>query len=476
MKRKEYPARLPNIAFLYRQGKAKTMTTLIHVTSWCRFAFFACLMSLAPALWAQGFEPLDYARHDAWLALPGKASVASRVPADSGFTSLQDVARADVFYIHPTTSVSRKDVLNAPIDDPEVVKMDAIMLMMQATPFNGVARVYAPRYRQTALHVYSLSEQEQQEPSNRAYMDVKAAFEFYVRNHNHGRPFFLVGHSQGANHAQRLLSEVIQAHPIQQRMVAAYIPGIPLPRSVFRDDLRRIPPCHRPAQIGCAAVWGTFGQDGGDDLLEWSDVVHWDAGSQRWTSRRGARMENINPVSWSKRRPRTPAAAHRGGTPFGKTGDSFFTKPVAGMVSVSDERGYAFVAPLLPKALYDDGGMFGGENYHVFDISLFWVDVRENARLRLNAFLRQRDNVQAPLIGATAALTVRQGEPVRWRVRTAAAARRFEADGLPDGLVMDQRTGVISGVAHVPGVHAVVLRASNAHGEDTADLALTVEH
>lgn len=426
------------------------------------------------ALHAQEWAPLDYARHDAWLALPGKASVASREPAGSGFSNLQDVARADVFYIHPTTSVSRKDVLNAPIDDPEVIKMDAIMLMTQATPFNGVARVYAPRYRQAALHVYFLSEDEQQGPSNRAYADVKAAFEFYVKNHNHGRPFFLVGHSQGANHAQRLLSEVIQGYPIQERMVAAYIPGIPLPRSVFRDDLRQIPPCHRPAQIGCAAVWGTFGLGGGDDLLEWSDVVHWDAASQRWTARRGAEMENINPVSWSKRRPRTSAAEHRGATPFGKTQATFFTQPIAGLVSVSDERGYAFVSPLLPKALFDDGGLFGGENDHVFDISLFWVDIRENARLRLNAFLRQRDDVQAPLIGPTAALTIQRDQPVHWRVRTATSASRFWADGLPQGLRLNERSGVIEGKAHAPGTYAVRLHARNAQGADVADLSLTV--
>ncbi|MGB7421581.1 MAG: DUF3089 domain-containing protein [Comamonas sp.] len=450
------------------------MPALIHVSFWrralCAFLGAFCLT----ALQAQEAAPLDYSRADAWLARPGQMSVASRVPAGSGFSDLQDSARADVFYIHPTTSVSRKDVLNAAIDDPAVVKMDAIMLMTQATPFNGVARVYAPRYRQTALHVYFLSEDEQQGPSNRAYADVKAAFEYYVRHDNQGRPFFLVGHSQGANHAQRLLSEVIQGHPIQDRLVAAYIPGIPLPESVFRDDLRRIPPCHQPAQTGCAAVWGTFGLNGGDDLLEWSDVVHWDATSQRWTSRRGAAMENINPVSWSKRRPRTPTLAHRGGTPFGTTSATFFTNPVSHLVSVSDERGYAFVSPLLRKAQFTDGGMFGGENYHVFDISLFWVDLRENARLRLASFLRQQDGVGAPLIGPTAELTVRRGQKMNWRVRTAAPATHLVASGLPQGLSVDARTGVIHGTAQAPGVYAVVLRAENAEGADTADLALTV--
>lgn len=450
------------------------MTALIQVSFWRRVVSWCLGLLACAALQTQGAEPMDYAQADAWLALPGKMSVASRLPTGSGFADLQDVARADVFYIHPTTSVSRKDVLNTPIDDPEVLRMDAVMLMTQATPFNGVARVYAPRYRQAALHTYFLSEDEQQVSSNLAYADVKAAFEYYVAHHNRGRPFFLIGHSQGANHAQRLLSEVIQGQPIQHRMVAAYLPGIPLPQSVFRDDLRQIPPCHRPAQTGCAAVWGTFGLGGGDDLLQWSDVVHWDAARQRWASRRGAAMENINPVSWSKQHPRTPAKAHRGGTPFGKGMTTFYANPLPQLVSVSDEHGYAFVSPFLPKALFDDMGIFGGENYHVFDISLFWLDLRENARLRLNAFLQRHDGLQAPFIGPAAALQVQRGKPVHWRVRTSAPAARFAAHGLPAGLAIHARTGVISGAAHAPGVYAVVLQTENAEGADTADLALTV--
>lgn len=413
----------------------------------------------------------DYAQAQSWLARPGQPSAAGLTPKGGGFTDLQAQARADVFYIHPTTGM-RKDMLNVPVDDPEAAKLGGLMLMAQASPFNGIARVYAPHYRQTALPVYEKSVDEQQAPMNLAYADVRRAFEHYAAHDNQGRPFFLVGHSQGANHAQRLLSELVQGTPLQQRLVAAYLPGIPLPRAVFDDDLRRIRPCNAPAQTGCAAVWGVFGKGQGNDLADWEQVTHWNARQQRWIPATGQPLVNINPVSWSKKERQTAARAHRGAVPFGAA-STHFTQPRAQLVSVLDDGRYALVEPLLPAELFNDGGVFGGTNYHVFDISLFWLDLRENARRRLNAFLQQEDKLRAPLLAPVAALTVRAHEPVRWQVRAAHRPTHYSATNLPPGLALDAKTGLISGTAPAPGTYAVLLHTRNAHGEDTADLALS---
>lgn len=432
-----------------------------------------CCLALALHAGMAAAQAIDYAQPGNWLARPGQPSAADLTPRGSGLSNLQATARADVFYIHPTTGM-RKDVVNVPIDDPEAMAIGTQMLMAQATAFNGVARVYAPRYRQTALHVYEQAVSAQQAPMNFAYADVRRAFEHYAEHDNQGRPFFLVGHSQGANHAQRLLSEVIQGTPLQDRLVAAYLPGIPLPRTVFQEDLRRIPPCTWPAQTGCAAVWGVFGAGKGNDFAEWEQTVHWNARQQRWAPATGQALVNVNPVSWSKKRPNTAAHAHRGAVPFGVEA-THFSQPRARLVRVHDDGHYARVAPPLPAELFDDGGVFGGSNYHVFDIGLFWLDLRENARRRLNAYARRHGRTGAPLLAPRATLTVRAGKPVRWRIQAAPQPSRYEAIGLPPGLALDTETGFIRGVAHSPGTYAVVLRVDNPRGTDTADLALTVE-
>lgn len=417
---------------------------------------------------------VDYARPESWLALPGQPSKAQLTPAGGGFSELQAFARADVFYVHPTTSM-REDLRNAPADDPDALSRSQLMLLAQATPFNGVARVYAPRYRQLTLPTYQLDESALQAPNNRAYHDVRRAFEHYAAHYNDGRPFFLVGHSQGANHAQRLLSEVIQGTPLEGRLVASYLPGQPLPRSVFDNDLTRIPPCEQPAQTGCVAVWGVFAEGGSVDFGDWEENAHWNAARQRWIGAPGQPLVNINPVSWSVDEPHTPASRHRGAVPFGVAGTNF-THPRMQMLSVRDDGRYAFVSPTpLPAQLFNDGGFFGGANYHVFDISLFWLDLRENARRRLAAFLLSKDGAGYPLLGPTSAVSGRVGRPFRFQIEAVNPPAAFHAEGLPPGLALDAATGVIAGVPRGPGgVYAVILSASNASGADRGDLALTI--
>jgi len=418
-------------------------------------------------------QPIDYSRDESWLARPGLASPANEVPRGSGFSNLQAFAHADLFYVHPTTSLGGKPG-NATIDDPQVDVISKKMVQAQATPFNAVARIFAPRYRQLTLPTYQLDLDAQQAPNNRAYADVRRAFEYYLAHDNGGRPFFLLGHSQGSNHVQRLLSEVVQGTALEKRLIAAYIPGQPLPRTVFDKDLTGIPPCRRPEQTGCAAVWGVFGEGVDETMLaDWGDNPWWDAARGRWVATPGVPLVNINPVSWDVAEPVTPAARHRGGVPFGVAGTDF-TRPRPQLVGARDDGRYTFVSPLLTPDLFDDGGIFGGANYHVFDISLFWLDLRENARLRLNAFLRHNGSA-LPLPGPTAAVTAQAWQRFRFRIDLAGTAATLQASGLPAGLELDAASGVISGIARDRGVYAVVFTATNAAGSDHGELALTVE-
>lgn len=418
-------------------------------------------------------EPIDYGRAESWLALPGMSSPANMTPKDSGFSDLQEQARADVFYVHPTTGM-REDVQNVPIDDPDALRMGQLILMSQATSFNGIARVFAPRYRQMALYLYDRGEDAVQGPLNFAYEDVRRAFLHYVKHHNGGRPFFIVAHSQGSGHALRLILEEVQGTSLENRLVAAYLPGNPTPRFVFSDDLTRTQPCSRPDQTGCVAVWGTFGE-GYDDLDTWERLnVFWDRSLMRWRPYYNEPLYNVNPVSWVDDERPTPLSSHLGAVPFGVP-ETHFTKPIPRLVSVRNGRGYSFVSPTpLPANLFSDGGVFGGTNYHVFDINLFWVDIRENARLRLNNYLMKQDGAGYPLINGPVAVEAQVGKALHISLDAKNTPAVFSAVGLPEGLSISPSTGEISGTPAQPGVSAVVITAANPAGSYTAELALTV--
>ncbi|MNK56608.1 putative Ig domain protein [compost metagenome] len=414
---------------------------------------------------------IDYGRAESWLAYPGMASVANLTPKGSGYTDLQAHARADVFYVHPTTGM-REDVENVPIDDPQAQRMGSLMVMSQATPFNGVARIFAPRYRQMTLPLYSRGEQALQAPMNRAYADVRQAFEHYVKHENNGRPFFLVAHSQGSNHALRLLSEAIQGTPLERRLVAAYLPGNPTPRSVFERDLTRIPPCTSPVQTGCVAIWGVFGE-GFADFGSWErENVTWEAWNRSWRAPGTRPLVNVNPLTWTDED--APASMHRGAVPFGVPA-THFTRPRPKLVGVRNDGRYDFVSPMpLPGELFNDGGIFGGTNYHVFDISLFWADLRENARRRLASFLLRQDKATYPLIVGPIAVEAKAGSPFTFRIETENLAAAFKVEGLPAGLMLDAKSGELRGVPREAGTYPLILTATNAAGSDTSELALTV--
>lgn len=304
---------------------------------------------------------------------------------------------------------------------------------------------------------------------------MRNAFKYYATHDNQGRPFFLLAHSQGSNHALRLLLEEIQGTPLEARLVAAYLPGQPTPQSVFTEHLTRIPPCSTAEQIGCVAVWGVFA-DGYRDFRAWEAInVYWDASMRLWRSAEGMRLVNVNPVSWSENDVPTPIDLHRGAVPFGVAG-THFSRPVEHLLSARTEQGYSMVSPApLPAGLFDDGGLFGNGNYHVFDINLFWVDVRANARRRLTAFLMQRDQASYPIIEGPLAATAIAGQIFHLQLAVRNEPAWFRAKGLPAGLQLDTATGEISGAPASSGHYAVIITASNAVDAYTAELALTVE-
>ncbi|WP_405868052.1 alginate lyase family protein [Streptomyces sp. NBC_00005] len=77
------------------------------------------------------------------------------------------------------------------------------------------------------------------------------------------------------------------------------------------------------------------------------------------------------------------------------------------------------------------------------------------------------------LTSATTAFT-NKGAPFRHLLRASHEPVRFAADGLPDGLRVDRRTGLISGTPLKTGEFTITTTAGNAAGNGTGTLTLTV--
>ena len=187
------------------------MVFVVGLVAGCGSSSSSGSTSTSPSATSKG-NP-DYANSANWLALPSSTT-----------------KKVDVFYLSDTTY--QKPDANSPnigkIDDPAMQKGAKSAFSRTATAFDTVADIYAPYNRQVdAMYKKSLLIAEQNKLEDGIpTSDAMAAFDYYVKHYNGGRPYILAGHSQGSNLLANILSQYMKRNPrVYKRMVAAYVIG-----------------------------------------------------------------------------------------------------------------------------------------------------------------------------------------------------------------------------------------------------------
>jgi hypothetical protein len=347
-------------------------------------AWIGFLLLAAPCAADTPPPPPDYASPAAWAAWPGRASGVDAVPP--GLTEVPAADRpADVFFIHPTTYFGA--AANARFDEPGAAgtRLEQGVLRFQASAFNGCCRIYVPRYRQAALAAFL---KEKEDTVHRtaafelAYGDVRRAFDYYMAEENHGRPFILASHSQGSLHAMRLLQERIAAEPLRTQLVAAYIIGYALPEEI---ESGAVPVCRAAHATSCILDWNTVAAVGGEDRRGAERLI-WLAG--RYQPLSGRRRVCVNPLTWVLDGD-ADASLNLGALPAVAPGEALRpgvpqltgARCDAGLLRVSipwaERRGFANLLTF-----------FG--SYHILDYNLFYTNIRVNAAERVAAYRAAR--------------------------------------------------------------------------------------
>lgn len=286
--------------------------------------------------------------------------------------------KAAIFFIHPTSYVSR-DHWNAPLDDRETNDRSALFLRGQASAFNAVGDVWAPRYRQATFGAFLTSVADSEQALQLAYGDVSAAFDSFLRQIGPKTPIILAGHSQGALHLTRLLRDRVATDPaLRRRIVAAYVVGWPVSRTT---DLPRLglPECARADQVGCLLSWQSFAEPADPSLVvdTYDRTIGFDGRSRKDTP-----MVCTNPLTG------TPDATAPAGANLGTlypAADLATARITPGRVPAAcGPRGLLMIGTPPEVGPY----VLPGNNYHVYDYSLFWANVRADAARRLQGFRR----------------------------------------------------------------------------------------
>jgi Protein of unknown function (DUF3089) len=331
---------------------------------------------------AAGLPAPDYASASAWAAWPGRQSGAAAVPANSAARDRQAEARADVFFIHPTTYLSLLTG-NAPYDAAGKPKslIESYVLRFQASAFNGCCRIFAPRYRQASLGTFFRLGPAGEAALNLAYSDVLRAFDYYLAYENRGRPFIIASHSQGSIHAMRLLQERVAGTPLQGQLIAAYTVGSSLPAGIEKTGL---PVCRDARETGCVINWATV-KRGHIEYRRQYAIIWLDGRYQELSSRK---IVCVNPLTWSKDGS-APADANPGALPAAQPHQPM-PPTIPMLTGAACEDGLLGVhIPFWERTGFSDILTVLG-SYHDFDYNLFYMSIRQNAEDRAAAFSRIR--------------------------------------------------------------------------------------
>ena len=65
--------------------------------------------------------------------------------------------------------------------------------------------------------------------------------------------------------------------------------------------------------------------------------------------------------------------------------------PLPQMLQAQCKNGVLYISDQTGTVFGEQGGSFGGGNYHGLDYPVFHMDIRENAKLRVQTFLARQD-------------------------------------------------------------------------------------
>ncbi|WP_285711978.1 DUF3089 domain-containing protein [Erythrobacter oryzae] len=283
-----------------------------------------------------------------------------------------------VFFVHPTSYVNRAS-WNAPLEnggDPEAERIARIYLRGMASPFNAATEIWAPRYRQATFGAFLTDAPEGRQAIDAAYADVREAFRFFVSSVDPKTPIVLAGHSQGALHLKRLLAEEVKGTPLAQRLVAAYVVGWPV--SPLHDlPVMGTPACTAADQTGCVLGWSSFGEPADPSLV----LEAYESAPALDGKLPGAEpMLCTNPLT-GLTGGTAPASANLGTLVPEETLEKGTLQP--GLVPATcDKRGLLLIGPAPEMGSY----VLPGNNYHVYDLPLFWANTKADVARRVGAW------------------------------------------------------------------------------------------
>ena len=319
-----------------------------------KFLLCSVVIALLLPFKAAAWKSLDYSFPGNWVICEEK---------------IRENCEVDLFYVLPTI-FSDKNNEYMLWHDNKALQQKALLIASQHTGiFSGYSRVFAPYYRQgefrRVLQEINLPV-EKQNFIRHGIDDVRNAFRYYMKHYNKGRPFILLGFSQGAVALLEVMKTEFADRSVNSKLVAAYLIGYPnMPKSFPAYPHLRT--AQRADDTGVIITYNSQAPGKVNSCFTGSRNTYC-----------------INPVNWRTDGKIAEEREHRGSCFFDwKTGKATLKKH---FVSAQiDPATGALVVKTAEKRKFDSKALGPGV-YHMFDLNFFYFDLRENGKLRIGAF------------------------------------------------------------------------------------------
>ena len=278
----------------------------------------------------------DYSKKESWYKIP---------------EITKDV---DTFYVYATEYIMGSLEEGAPdyatLDNEEMLQGVAAEYMAHATAYEESTNLFMPYYRQCGMPIMKKAWKEtgncEAAISGMPYDDITAALDYYFENCNDGRPFIIVGHSQGSCLSKYVLKHYFKNHPeYYERMVAAYIIGYSVTKNVEQNA--------KTAVLLPNAI-------------------------------------SINPLNWKRDETYAPASENLGSLVANeKTGEPEIGD-VGADAQINLDRGVvvtnAKAAPMDEESAKVAAEFFGPDGRHGDDYTLYYNNIKDNVAKRVAAY------------------------------------------------------------------------------------------
>jgi len=274
----------------------------------------------------------------------------------------------DVFYLYPTTNWQPDSTSGA-----EICAIDNSSMMIgaqaafgrQATAFEPVANVYAPYYRQMNMWPNDRDKIIAGIPTT----DAVAAFDYYIKHFNEGRPFILAGHSQGSTIMSNLLAGYLKDNrDVYDRMIVAYVIGYTVNETYLANN-PHLKFAVGPSDTGVIVSYNTESPT----VVPGANPVH------------AIDAITINPISWSRGETLAPASEGLGSFMPNQTG-VLVGVPQYADAKINRSKGALITTANLTGIMQS----IGPGILHSYDYLFYYYNLRANAAERVEMWFLSR--------------------------------------------------------------------------------------